>query len=98
MEIKPFSQLWEDAEKLVSRLHKNTSTSEILKLITSLLNDYKDMDLSDINSDVKKSIKNRYIGEILFLLTYLSSKDGINVYASLMEEISLNSSQAITDH
>lgn len=91
MEIKPFSQLWEESEKLVSKVHKDTSTNEILKLITSLLNDYKDMDLSEINDDVKKSIKNRYIGEILFLLTYLSSKDGINVYKSLMEEILLNS-------
>jgi hypothetical protein len=91
---KHFEDLWNESEQLVSKLHKDTSTEDLIKLITNLLVDYKDMSTSTIIPDeVKKSLKNRYMGEIVFLLTCVSLRDNINVYASLMEELRLNESK-----
>lgn len=89
-EIKHFETIWNESEELISKVHKNTSTEDLISLITNLFSDYKEMITSSIPDEVKKSLRNRYMGEIIFLITGISARDNINVYASLIEELRLN--------
>ena len=85
-----FEELYEKSEQISSNIHKNTTTEDLIKLITNLLADYKDINLSTITDEVKNSLKNRYMGEVVFLLTAISVRDNINVYAALKQEMNLN--------
>lgn len=89
--IKHFEDLWEEAEKLSSEIHKAESKSDILKLVDKLIFDYINLD-SDVSipMEVKKSLKSTYLGEILFCISAISSIDNINVYGSLLQEVKLN--------
>lgn len=85
-----FEELWEQSEILTSKLHKNSTINNIINQISNLLNDYNKLHTLCLSDDVVSSLKKRYMGEIVFLITSLSHKDNINVYAALQEEISTN--------
>ena len=89
--IKHFETLWDESEALVSKIHEKSSHDDLIKLISNLTNDYKEMHSSNLPDEVKSSLKTRYMGEIIFLLSALSQRDNINVYAALKEELFLNS-------
>ena len=91
MTSKHFEHLWEECESLSNNIYKDDSVEKVIEEIKSLLNDYKEIDGSNNPNEIKLSVKNRYLGEIVFLLTTLSIKDNINVYAALKEELILNS-------
>lgn len=89
--IKHFETLWGESEALVSKAHQESTIEEIIFLISELLSDYKETNASSIIPDeVKKSLKKRYMGEIIYLFSALSARDDINVYAALMEELKMN--------
>lgn len=93
MTSKHFEHLWEESENLSNSIYKEETTDKVISEIISLLNDFKEIDSSDNPIEIKKSVKNRYVGEIVFLLTALSYKDNINVYAALKEELILNATK-----
>jgi hypothetical protein len=88
--IKHFEDLWVDAENLSKEVYKNSSIENLLKSISDLLNEYKETNSSELPEEVKKSLKNRYIGEITFILTSISEKENIDVYGALKNEMTLN--------
>lgn len=88
--IVHFEELYNQAETLSSQIYKNLSIEELIKDINDLLQNYKEIDISTHPNEVKSSLKKRYLGEILFLITSISDRDKINVYAALKEEIALN--------
>lgn len=90
-DVKHFEHLWEESEKVISRSHKDKSTNELVVLITDLLEDYKKLDASEMPDEIKISLRKRYMGEIVFLITGISVKDNINVYAALAEELAMSS-------
>lgn len=87
MNLKHFEQLWEESEQLASKVH---ATNDVMTLINGLLKDYTDLSTLELPDEVKSSLRKRYMGEIVFLLTALSARDNINVYAALSEEMKLN--------
>jgi len=83
--IKHFETLWEEAEKLSSGMYKDMPTDELIKFVNDLLTGYSEA--SQIESkEISDSLKNKQIGEIVFILTALSLRDNINVYAALQEQ------------
>jgi hypothetical protein len=85
-----FEQVWHSSEELVSKIHKNTSTEDLIRLITNLLDGYRGLGSSDLQKEIKTSLLGRHMGEIMFLLTAISARDNINVWQSLSEELKLN--------
>lgn len=85
-----FEELYEQSEKLATKIHQTETTTELIASIMSVLNDYKDLATSKLPDEVKASLRNRYMGEIMFLFTAISMKDNVNVYAALQEEMRLN--------
>jgi len=91
--IKHFEELWEESEQLALKTYADRPNNILFRELTELLQDYENLDRpdSEIHSEIVTSLKKRYMGEIVFLLTAISKTDNINVYAALMEEIKLNS-------
>jgi len=87
--ILHFEQLWEQAEQLSVKAFA-AQDKGVIELITSLLEDYRNLIDSELPQEVVVSLRKRCIGEIVFWLTVISAKDNINVYGALMEEIKLN--------
>lgn len=86
--IKHFEVLWEESEKLAEKLHGKTSTEELVKLVSEALTSYVEITKID-SKEISDSLKSKYMGEIVFLLTAVSLRDNINVYAALMEQCKL---------
>lgn len=86
---KPFDQVWEDAEKISSKQYENQPRSKIVEEITALLNDYLKTENIEME-EIKKSLRNRYLGELIYLITALSFMDNVNVYTALQQEIIVN--------
>jgi hypothetical protein len=82
-----FEQLWDQSEAHIAKTHAHTHTSELIVLISALLEEYKKLSSSDIPEEVKVSLKKKYLGEIMFYITGISAKDNINVYAALKEQL-----------
>jgi len=87
--IKHFEQLWEEAEQLSVKVFE-TKDKGVIELITGLLENYRDLIDSELPQEVVKSLRKRYMGEIVFWLTLMSAKDNVDVYSALMEEMKLN--------
>jgi hypothetical protein len=88
-DIKHFETLFEEAEILSLQKNKAKSTAEIIKEITELFNSYSEADTID-SKEISASLKHRYMGEALFLMTTLSMRDNINTYAALNDQMNLN--------
>jgi len=88
-DIIHFEQLYEQAELLSKQRNESRSTADIVKEISELLISYSETDAID-SKEITNSLKNRYLGEIMFLITALSQRDNINVYAALQEQLTLN--------
>lgn len=86
-----FENLWDESEQHSSKEYENLSTEEIADKIKHILDDYKSINTNNINYsyEVIRSLKKRYMGELLFLLTAISMRDEINVYVALQEEIDI---------
>jgi hypothetical protein len=88
--ILSFEDLWEKSEDMASKIHKTSTLTDIINQISNLLNNYDKICSSDISQEVMSSLKKRYVGEILFLISAISHKDNINIYEVLQEELSMN--------
>lgn len=69
--MKHFEQLWEESEKLAAEVYTGT-LRDVFTQITILIND---------------NMTPKEMGELLFLITFLSQKFNINVYQCLETEI-----------
>lgn len=88
--MKTFETVWNDSEKVVSKIYQNSSVEDLSKLMIHLINEYNLLSKSDLPEEIKSSLKNRHIGEIVFLLSGITQKDNINVYSVLKNETSMN--------
>jgi hypothetical protein len=88
-DIIHFEQIYEQAEQISKQRNETRSTADIAKEISELLNSYADADSID-SKEITNSLKNRYLGEVMFLITALSQRDNINVYAALNAQLTLN--------
>lgn len=90
-DIKHFEDLWNESEDISLKVHKEDSSQYLLEMMKVLIDNYRDLLTNEaIPKEVITTLKKRYMGEIVFLITAISARDDINVYASLMEEIKLN--------
>jgi hypothetical protein len=87
--IVHFETLYEQAEQLAKQRNENKSTADIVKEISELLTSYSETDAID-SKEITKSLKNRYLGEVMFLITALSQRDDVNVYGALQQQLTLN--------
>lgn len=88
--FKHFEDLWNKSEEIAIHIHKDISSTDVLDHVKVLIENYQDLLTNEaIPNEVVASLKNRYLGEIVFLLTTISARDNVNVYASLMEELRL---------
>jgi len=86
--IKHFEQLWEDAEKINAEINDGTPVTALVEELIQKLGVYRILDQNDkVPADEKIKLKSHLFGKILVLLTNLSLKDNINVYASLNNSI-----------
>lgn len=86
-----FEQLWEACEQISAPLYQQQSSSDLIKELNDLFANYKQLDDNlSMPKEVILALKRRCIGQLLFIITHLSAKDDINVYASLLEEMKLN--------
>lgn len=83
--ITHFENLWEDAEKIASEKYKESSIEHLSSFLNLKLADYNDLDSIEQAGEIKLALKQKCLGEIIFILSALSSKDNINVYAALKE-------------
>jgi phage-related tail protein len=83
--IKHFETLWEEAEKLSEKMYGGTATEELVKLISESLTNYFETTQLD-SKEIADSLKNKHMGEIVFMITALSLRDNVNVYAALQEQ------------
>lgn len=90
-DIIHYEHLYEQAEKLASQINKDISTGDVIDLISSTLGEYNSINISSLPNEVKSSLKRKHMGEIIFLLSVLSERDNINVYAALQDEIRISS-------
>lgn len=88
-DIKHYEQVWEEAEILSLQKNKGKSTPEIIKEIIELFTSYSEADTID-SKEVSASLKHRYMGEALFLMTAISMRDGVNTYAALNDMLTMN--------
>lgn len=88
MSIKHFEELWNEAEQISI---KTMADKDVVSNLIDLLTSYKSLSVSELPQEVVASLRKRYMGEIVFLLTAISANDNINVYGALMEEVRLNS-------
>ena len=88
-DIIHFETLYNQAEEVSAQKYKDKSSEEIKKQISELLGSYVESETVG-SEEITNSLKNRYLGEIMFLITYLSHKDKINIYSSLKEQIIIN--------
>lgn len=79
-----FEELWEDAEKL---LETETNISELSELVTEFkakLSIYEALDSTEnLSKQDLAKLKGHTFGKLLLLMTQISAKDGINVFAAL---------------
>jgi hypothetical protein len=86
-----FEALWEASEAIAAPMYAQQSSEELTKELIDLFDNYKQLDQNTkMPKDVITSLKKHCIGQLLFIITALSGRDGINVYASLLEEMKLN--------
>lgn len=79
-----FEELWEEAEKISEG--NNSSKLEIYAGLDRLLSDYQNLDKLE-SLEIRKTLKTKKLGEILFKITELSRIDDVNSYESLKLEI-----------
>jgi hypothetical protein len=83
-----FEQLWESAEEVSKAEIDHTPVSAILLELRAKLAVYEALDNSvNIPADEKRKLKAATFGKILFSLTQLSLKDGLNSFTALKKAL-----------
>jgi len=83
--IIEFSELWEMCEKL----SPTTDSQEIIGRVSGVVDEIRDIYKVSVNSTDKRlvqGVKAKAVGRLLFALTALSEKEGIDVYQALKEQ------------
>src|SRR5229473_2835616 len=84
-----YEELWERAEIIAAQINKPIPTNDILTNIVDTANNIKKYDQSEFADEIKSALKKRAIGELLFLITTISDREKIDVYAALKDEMYL---------
>jgi hypothetical protein len=82
-----FEQVWEKSEFLASEKFKSSTYEQIMAQIIEELNSYKSYETTELSANSQYLLKIRHMGTILYLLSALSHRDNLNVWASLKGEI-----------
>lgn len=83
-----FEHLWEDAEKTLDEETKTSSFRELTSFAMGILGTLEAIDGAsqregEISQETIQGLKTNAMGKLLLVLTQISSKDSINVYAAL---------------
>jgi hypothetical protein len=87
---KSFEEIWVSAEEISKKIFKDTPEKEILNQLSEVVNDFKEIYNLNYGKEILLSLKKKKFGEILFLLTYFSDAENINIYPLLQENKILN--------
>jgi hypothetical protein len=87
---KSFDTIWVESELVAEKTYEGKSEKEVLDQLSDTLNEYKEIYNLTYNKEILSSLKRKKFGEILFLLTYFSGSENINVYPLLQETKILN--------
>lgn len=82
--IKHFETLWEESEKLTENMYKDIPTDKLVEKIAETLASYSEAGQIE-SKEISDSLKSKLIGEAVFMITAISLRDNINVYAALQE-------------
>jgi len=86
--IKHFEEIWNEAEALADTKLKATTTEQIISEIVAEFDSYKLYHTKEeLSPEIKKLLKQRNLGAIMFLICALAKREDINVYSSLVEEM-----------
>lgn len=87
---KHFETVWHEAELLTAKKFKDTSATIIIEKIKTLLGSYNELNTFAESTDIRNTLKKKYMGEIIFLLSALSMRDDVNVWAALVDETTMS--------
>lgn len=88
-ELVHFESLWEMAEKVSIQSQAAFTTDQVIDDIIETTGNLKSFNKPELADEIKTALKKRAIGEVLFLITTLSQREGIDVYSALKDEMSL---------
>ena len=87
-DIKHFEQLWCEAEELSSANFKGKTDIQILEELSSAISAFDASSAVQFHTEeARTSYKSRLIGRMLFVITTISHRENINVYAALQDEM-----------
>ena len=82
--VMSFSELWEEAETVMQDEVSVSSSEELVKEAEGKLRIYNLINRnSSMPEEDQRRLKSHTFGKIMLVLTQLSAKDNINVYAAL---------------
>ena|SRR5713101_6939474 len=81
--FKSFDALWETCEALHQQISPDDNSSSILDELLLKVRLYQAINNQEMPEEEKQAIRTRAIGEVLLVLTNLSLRDNINVFAAL---------------
>lgn len=84
-----FENLWEAAEKIASNKYGKLNDNEIMNELTLSITAYEKALTTDLSDDIRNEFKKRILGHMVFIMTAISAKENINVYAVLKEEMDI---------
>ena len=90
-DIKHFEDVWNESESLAARKYKDAPASVIIEKIKTLLGSYDALNTFAESMDVRNTLKRKYMGEILFLISALSIRDDVNIWEALVGEVVMSS-------
>jgi hypothetical protein len=85
--IPHFEQVWTESELLTQTKYKDTQAVVIIDKLKTLLSGYDALNTFAESSAARQNAKTKYMGEIIFLISALSHRDDINVWAALAVEM-----------
>lgn len=82
--LRHFETVWEAAERLAHISHANTSTVDLVSHLKAEADSLFTYDA--LPADVRKLMRQRAIGSVLFLLCAITDRENINAWQALTEE------------
>ncbi len=85
--VKHFEELWVEAEEMAMKMPNDRQ--ELFIKVRTDIEEYQKLDKIPSN-EIKRTLKTKKLGEILYKIAELSRMDNINTYAALQLEMQHN--------
>ena len=83
-----FASLWNFSETIASKQYAGKDISAILAELTEVVREFGENNLP--MKELEAPLRKRQIGLMLYLVSLLSARTDVNVFAALKEEVDVN--------